>query len=145
MFHKVVKQLNSYYISFCKSNQRELTRSVLKKLPRSMSVYAFYRRGKPIYVGRANNLRNRVVNQHLSKSNAVMASSFRSHLRGKRPNDLKAIKQYKEARNWILKNCTIKFVKVADYDYSLLFETLLIKLWRKKYRLLNDKKDPLEV
>ena len=98
-------------------------------------------RKKPFYVGRANNLRSRFVNQHLSKSNTVASSSFRKHLLW----DVKKIKRYKEARNWILKNCAIKFVKVADYDYSLLFETLLIKLWRKKYQLVNDRKDPLEV
>jgi len=141
MFTKVTAQLDRYYTQLCKSSQQNLVQSILKKLPRSMSVYVIYYRKKPFYVGRANNLRSRFVNQHLSKSNTVASSSFRKHLLW----DVKKIKRYKEARNWILKNCAIKFVKVADYDYSLLFETLLIKLWRKKYQLVNDRKDPLEV
>ncbi len=52
----------------------------------------------------------------------------------------KKFRSYKEARNWILNNCSVKTIVINDYDYTLLFEQFLIKLWRKKYKLVNDRK-----
>ena len=135
MFSNVVKQLDKQYTVICRQSQKILSERNLKTIPRYAGVYVLYYKEKPFYVGRSNNIYKRFMHQHLSKRNDVASSSFRMHIK-----ILKKITRYKEARNWIVKNCKVKFVKIDNYDDSILLEALLIRLWRKKYRLVNDNK-----
>ncbi len=135
MFGKVFKKMQVNYVHICKQVQQKFNEESLKLLPNFPGVYIFYFHQKPFYVGRSNCLKNRLLRQHLSKKDDVSSSSFRVHLK-----QLGYVKDYKEVRDWALNNCAFKFIKIDNYDDSILFEGLLIKLWRKKYKLLNDNK-----
>jgi|GEM_PF-5370116 len=132
---QIIDKLHEYNGKIHKAGRLPLLRDAAAKLPKKMGVYVIYYRRKPIYVGRANNIYTRFRSQHLSRASDVASSSFRMHmLKGKK------FRSYKEARNWILNNCSVKTIVINDYDYTLLFEQFLIKLWRKKYKLVNDRK-----
>src|SRR3989344_6704954 len=134
MFERVFNKMAGYYVNkICRVAQQKINE---KDVPRYAGVYVIYSKNKPLYVGRSINLYRRFVHQHLSKRNDVAASSFRMHLLMS-----KRVAAYKESRQWILKNCTVKFVKTDNYDVAVLLEAFLIRLWRKKFHLLNDNKD----
>lgn len=135
MFSQIISSLQLKYIRICKQGRLKLEEANLRNLPKYPGIYIFYLEGKPFYVGRSNCIRTRLLRQHLSPKNENASSSFRLHLlRGK------YVKSYGEIRKWVLDNCTFKFIEIDNYDDSILLEALLIKLWRKKYKLLNDNK-----
>lgn len=127
--------MQSKYVKICKQGRLKLAESDLKSLPKYPGIYIIYLNGKPFYVGRSNSIRTRLLRQHLSSKNENASSSFRLHL-------LKEgyVKKYGDVRKWVLDNCTFKFIEIDNYDDSISLEALLIKLWRKKYKLLNDNK-----
>ncbi|MBK5226376.1 MAG: GIY-YIG nuclease family protein [Thermoleophilia bacterium] len=136
MFKTVINKMEKYYVQICKSSRIELTpENIQTVLSPESGVYIFYEEKHPIYVGRAMNIRNRILQQHLSKRDTVSSSSFRMHLR-----DSGRVKEYKDIREYFLEHCALKFIKIDNYDDSLLLKALLIKLWRKKYNLLHDNK-----
>jgi excinuclease UvrABC nuclease subunit len=49
-------------------------------IPASPGVYAFYRRGKAVYVGKASDLRDRVWKSHNSRSKTLGRSAFRRNV-----------------------------------------------------------------
>jgi len=91
------------------------------KFPDSAGVYIYIKEGKPIYVGKAKNLKNRV------------SSYFRLNL------DTKTRKMINEAEE-------ISYIKVASEFESLLLEAKLIKYYQPKYNIIaKDDKQPLYI
>lgn len=134
MFKQVINRIKKYYVRICQSPQKSFGPG-RKPLPKYPGVYIIYYRRKPLYVGRSNNIRQRFVAQHLSSKNVIASSSFRKHLLSG-----EWITKLEDARDWIINNCRIKYIEIDNYDDSILLEAMLIKLWRKKYKLLNDNK-----
>ncbi len=49
-------------------------------IPAGPGVYAWYRSGKPVYVGKASSLRSRLWRQHLGQSGSLHTSAFRRNV-----------------------------------------------------------------
>lgn len=61
------------------SRPREPPRDLRPKLPRVPGVYAWYHEGRPVYVGKADNLKVR-VGRHLSRGASLTSSAFRRNV-----------------------------------------------------------------
>jgi hypothetical protein len=81
-------------------------------IPMAPGVYAWYRAGRRVYVGKADSLRARLWRNHLGQSSSLSGSAFRrnvaEHLGYGRPKDIKAgvieltAEQLAGVRAWIL-------------------------------------------
>ncbi len=144
-FKKIISEMRDHYVKhICGRGQKKLDEYTLKeKLPKEAGVYIIYYKNNPIYVGRTNTIYGRIANQHLGKNpqknNPYTSSSFKKSLVNKYGKEDGIT--LKNAREWILSNCKFKLVVIPEYDDQILFEALLINIWRKKYNLLNDNKD----
>lgn len=49
-------------------------------IPAGPGVYAWYRSGKPVFVGKASSLRSRLWRQHLGQSGSLHTSAFRRNV-----------------------------------------------------------------
>ncbi len=133
MFNKIALKIWKYYYDNIRGRPKlRLTENNLNKIPRGSGVYVIYYRENPIYVGTSGKMHSRLTLYHFSRRNDVSSSPFRKNLK------LRKKIKYRDMREWILKNCRFKFVRIANYDDSRLLEAMLIRLWRKKYRLFND-------
>lgn len=110
----------------------EITRA---DLPESPGVYAWYRNGKPIYVGKATGrqgLRQRVWNNHLRQGRgAISGSAFRrnvaEHLGYGRASAIKAdpvslSDDAIEAVNAWVRGCELAFMQTDDGEAALEME-----------------------
>lgn len=89
-------------------------------VPLSPGVYAWYRRGRAVYVGKADELRGRAWSNHMGQSSSMGSSAFRrnvaEHLDFGTPGDIKAKRvrltriQLAEVRAWIL-GCALAWVE----------------------------------
>jgi hypothetical protein len=60
---------------------RRPARAVTKQdVPAGPGVYAWYRRGRPVYVGKADSLVRRVWANHLGNSRSISGSAFRRNV-----------------------------------------------------------------
>ena len=75
------------YEEFCKSDLIKR-----KDLPTYRGVYVFYENGKPIYVGRANNIRKR-IQWHTRESSGSESASFAFNLAKKEYANKNEIKE----------------------------------------------------
>ena len=60
--------------------RRQAATLAREDIPTSPGVYAWYRRGKAIYVGKAKSLRDRLWTRHLGKGKALGSSAFRRNV-----------------------------------------------------------------
>lgn len=102
--------------------QPRLRASVLRAIdvPTSPGVYAWYRRGRAVYVGKANGLRDRAWTSHLGQSRTLGRSAFRrnvaEHLGFGAANDIKEKRvrptpeQLAEVRAWIV-GCSVAWIE----------------------------------
>jgi len=130
---RIFKVIGKNYHKLREKSQLKLSDdNIIKEIPKYSGVYVFYDKKRPLYVGISKNIHNR-FKKHLSGSKKSSSSTLRAELHKRRKI------KYKDTRNWLLKNCTIKLIEIKHRDDALLFEHFLIKLWRKKYRknLLN--------
>ena len=141
MIKEIFEELKKDYRKICKSVPKKITEELISKIPNNPGIYIFYENRKIRYVGRANNLRTRINQSHLSKSNRVANSPFRKKLSNEKKVSLENMRDY------IMKNFEI-FYLVFDksekaYDYTLLLEAFLIMQWRgrNKHNLLNNNYD----
>ena len=112
-----------------------LTRS---EIPRCPGVYAWYRDGKPIYVGKADDLRERIWSRHLGQSVSLHSSSLRrnvaEHLGFGAANDIyeKRLRldeaQRSTVRDWILA-CTIGWTECATQEEAIRLEADIKAEW----------------
>lgn len=98
-----------------------MLKNSLPKLPETAGVYIYYCGKKVIYVGKAKNLKNRIL------------SYFNLHLEAKTENMIKSA-------------TSIKFIKVESELESLLLEAKLIKKYMPQYNIISkDDKHPLYI
>lgn len=106
---------------FQKLQKIPLNPKVYRELPENPGIYIYSRKGVPIYVGKAINLRKRV------------ASYFRLNLESKTERMIKDAEY-------------ISFIKVGNELEALLLEAKLIKLFMPKYNIIaKDDKHPLYI
>lgn len=101
------------------------------KFPTSGGVYIISENAIPIYVGKARNVRRRILNDHCSAEQRDSMSAFRRSLSARDGLPFGA-----EMRLWILKNCMFRFIQIEDAEMRSLVESLLIK-GLKTTHLLN--------
>lgn len=101
--------------------KQSLTPKFYLKLPESPGVYVYFKKGKPIYIGKAINLKKRV------------ASYFRLNL------ETKTKKMISEATE-------MTYIKVESEFEALLLEAKLIKSYQPQYNIIaKDDKHPLYI
>ena len=89
-------------------------------VPRTPGVYAWYRRGRAVYVGKADELRGRAWSNHMGQSSTMGSSAFRrnvaEYLGFGTPADIKAKvvrlspDQLAAVRAWIL-GCSVAWIE----------------------------------
>jgi len=119
------------YEEFCSSKFR--TRS---ELPTYRGVYAFYEKGEPIYIGRANNIRKR-IQWHTRESSGSESASFAFNLAkrdyakseiAKTRKELMLIEEFLEifqAHKMNLKNVEFKCIAIENDIIQTMFEPYL--------------------
>lgn len=107
-------------------------------LPKYRGIYVFYQNGQPIYVGRANNIRNR-IQWHTRKSSGSESASFAFNLAKmefekqdsaskKKRAELMAISEFKDIfdnHKLKLSECEIKCVEIENDILQTMFEPYL--------------------
>jgi hypothetical protein len=103
-------------------------------LPVAPGVYAFYRDGQPVYVGKATSLRARVWTNHLRRGASMTNSAFRRNVAAflgiASPADIKA-RRYQPsaddaARVWAwVTDCEIAWIESATELEAVLLEEAL--------------------
>ncbi len=109
----------------------DLTRA---SVPTDPGVYAWYRRGKRMYVGKADSLRARVWGNHLGQSRRIAGSAFRrnvaEHLGYGTPADIKERRvkltdeQLAGLRSWIF-GCRVTWLTCATIAEARALEVAL--------------------
>ena len=112
----------------------QLTRNKLQCIP-DKGVYVFYEEGKPIYVGRSNNMRNRIKGHVAPNAGATFAFKL---LREKldiqadysQENSKTALlnlypKEFREQID-IVRNMTFRVVEIEDQRVQYIFEVYAI-------------------
>ena len=104
-------------------------------LPIGPGVYAWYRRGRPIYVGKADSLVHRVWANHLGNSRTIGGSAFRRNvaeaLGFASPADIKSKRtrlteeQLAALRSWIL-GCQVAWLTTPSIAAALRAEVELM-------------------
>ena len=87
--------------------------------------------GEVIYIGKAKNLRRRILNDHFSAEKNDTTSAFRRSI-----YELYGIHFGKEMHDWVSNNCRVGFIGIEDHDTYSLVEAILIASFRTK-ELLN--------
>lgn len=108
-------------------------------IPTDPGVYAWYRDGQAIYVGKANSLRNRLWKNHLGRGRVMTGSAFRrnvaQHLRIAAANDIKT-KAYQPtvaevlAVRGFIEGCEVAWRITDSAPAALALETALKREWR---------------
>lgn len=117
----------------------EKSTSVKKnELPIEGGVYVLIEKGKPIYVGRANNIRKR-IQWHIRKSSGSESATFafnlakiefekQNNISKLKRSELMIVPEFKiifENHKLNLSNCDIKFVKISNDILQTMFEPYL--------------------
>jgi len=108
------------------------------EIPQCPGVYAWYRDGKPVYVGKADDLRDRIWSRHLGQSFSLHWSSLRrnvaEHLGFGAANDIyeKRLRldqnQRSAVRDWILA-CSIVWIECVTRDEAIRLEAEIKAEW----------------
>ena len=118
------------------SRRKMRSMATLRKddIPLSPGVYAVYRRGKRMYVGKAKCLQDRVWRNHsgrgLGMGDSALRRNVAEHLRIAKADDIKkglhriTPKQAKRVRDW-LDGCEIAWRECADHAAAKDLETAM--------------------
>jgi hypothetical protein len=103
-------------------------------IPTGPGVYAWYRAGKAVYVGKASSLRSRLWRQHLGQSRSLHNSAFRRNVAESlgfgSANDLYEGRvvldaaQLAKVREWIT-GCTLAWLECPSHAEAVTLETAL--------------------
>jgi hypothetical protein len=107
-------------------------------VPVTPGVYAWYRRGRAVYVGKADDLRRRAWRNHLGQSSTMGSSAFRrnvaEHLGLGAPADLKAKRvrlrpaDIASVRQWIF-DCAVAWVECRSIEAAKSLEIDMKTEW----------------
>jgi hypothetical protein len=110
-------------------------------LPEQPGVYAFYRDGKAIYVGKAGDLRKRVWAKHCGQGAVMTGSAFRRNVAQdlgiSTANEIKerlyqpTTKELALIRAWI-EGCEVAWVTRSTEPLAVAFETALKQEWKPR-------------
>jgi hypothetical protein len=113
----------------------ELRRS---DVPLAAGVYAWYRDGQPVYVGKADELRGRAWSNHMGQSSSMGTSAFRrnvaEYLGYGAPADIKAkrirltAEQLADVRAWIVA-CHVAWIESPDAAAAKRLEAAMKTEW----------------
>jgi hypothetical protein len=97
-------------------------------------VYIVYNKdNKIIYVGKARNLRRRIISDHLGGDEKMTTSTLRRSI-----SKVYNIPPGQPVRNWMRKNCLFSYITIQNHDMRDLVEALAINYLRSQgNNLLN--------
>lgn len=115
---------------------KELTAA---EIPAKPGVYAWYRYGRPVYVGKADVLRDRIWQKHLGQSRSIGGSAFRrnvaAHLGFASAADIKTKRvaltaaQLARVRAWIM-SCQVAWIVSSTMPAAIRTENILKDEWK---------------
>jgi hypothetical protein len=107
-------------------------------VPLKPGVYAWYRRGRAVYVGKADELRGRAWGNHMGQSSTMGSSAFRrnvaEHLGFGSPADIKSKRvrltpeHLAEVRAWIL-GCSVAWIVCRTIPTAWRLEATMKAEW----------------
>lgn len=105
----------------------------LNDIPASPGVYLVYNgEGKVIYVGKAVNLRRRILTDHMGGDIRMSTSTLRRSI-----NKVYGIKAGRSVKDWIINNCLFSYLVIEEHDLRDLVEISAIIYFRTGNKLLN--------
>jgi excinuclease UvrABC nuclease subunit len=117
---------------------RELTKT---DIPEDPGVYAWYRDGEAIYVGKADCLRTRLWSKHLGRGPVMTGSAFRRNVTQEldlaKANDIKT-KAYEPTAGEVravrafIEDCEVAWVTTDTKAHALRLESRMKREWRPR-------------
>lgn len=91
-------------------------------------VYIVYNKdNKIIYVGKARNLKRRILSDHLGGDEKMSTSTLRRSI-----NKAYGVQAGCQVRDWMQKNCLFSYMPIQNYDMRDLVEALTITYLRSR-------------
>lgn len=114
----------------------ELKPSIGNDITTEGGVYIVYNKDNEIiYIGKASNLRKRILSDHLGGDEKMTTSTLRRSI-----SKVYNIPPGQPVRNWMRKNCLFSHITIQDCDMRGLVEALAIKYFRSHgSNLLNSR------
>jgi hypothetical protein len=108
-------------------------------IPTDPGVYSFFRKGMPIYVGKALSLQDRIWTKHLSRSRSMHTSAFRRNVADDEFGIAKADDIYHRryrlsadelarVRSWI-EGCEVAWISRPSEPDAVALETVMKAEW----------------
>jgi hypothetical protein len=119
----ISSQADSYLgaILKCKPN-------VSHDIPVGGGVYIVYNKdNKVIYVGKASNLKRRILSDHLGGDEKMSTSTLRRSI-----NKVYGVPAGRQVRDWMHKHCLFSYITIPDHDMRDLVEALAITYLRSR-------------
>ena len=107
------KKLENLLIKLINSEEISLKNLSSSEIPKEAGVYLILNKKEIIYIGKSDNLRRRIISNHLKGD--VIASILRKKIKR-----IYLLKDEKDISQWIKNNCSVKFMRLKGRDISLL-------------------------
>lgn len=96
-------------------------------------VYIMYNKENIVYIGKASNLKRRILSDHFGGDEKMTTSTLRRSI-----SKVYNIPPGQPVRNWMRQNCLFSYITIQDHDMRNLVEALVIKYLRNRgNNLLN--------
>lgn len=106
----------------------EIEPSFNRDIPTSGGVYVVYDKNKKIiYIGKAVNLKRRILDDHRGGDDKMSTSTLRRSI-----HKIFNIPAGRPVRDWIHSNCLFSYIEIPDHDMRGLVEELGIAYLRKR-------------
>jgi len=122
ILNSIVKEATLSLDELLMANKAELD-----EIPISPGVYlAYNKEGKVIYVGKAVNLKRRILEDHRGGDEKMSTSTLRRSI-----SKIFNIAPGRPVRDWIRYNCSFAYIAIDEHDLRDLVEALAVMYFRK--------------
>lgn len=121
-----------------RQQRRRARRLAASDVPRRPGVYAWYRQGRPVYVGKADNLHGRAWGDHMGTGASMGSSAFRRNVAERlgfgSSADIKEKRvrlspdQLADVRSWILR-CSVAWIECSTIAEAVKLEQAMKQEW----------------
>ena len=122
LLNNIFTDVENLLTDLLNAKQAELT-----EIPDSAGVYLVYNKeGQVMYVGKAVNIRRRILEDHRGGDVNMSTSTLRRSI-----SRVYGIQAGRPVRDWIRDNCSFSYIVINEHDLRDLVEALAIIYFRK--------------